>query len=60
MVVSYTYHSDDPGPQEDGAVTKTPKSSGPEMKTFSFYTVVDLGVIVPKEDTTTQAIASLS
>ncbi|KIJ54802.1 hypothetical protein M422DRAFT_240886 [Sphaerobolus stellatus SS14] len=54
MLVSYTYRSDDPGAQEEGNATqRTPsKNSGPEMKTFSFYTVVDLGVIVPREETT--------
>ncbi|KAF8583332.1 hypothetical protein K439DRAFT_1617549 [Ramaria rubella] len=56
MMVSFTYRSDDPAPSEGGSeagggITKTPKSvSGAEMKTFSFYTVVDLGTIVPKEE----------
>lgn len=55
-MVSYTYRSDDPvasdGGSETGAgTTKTPKSgSTPEMKTFSFFIVVDLGVIVPKDE----------
>lgn len=59
MKVSYTYRSDDPvasdGGSEAGAgTTKTPKSgSGPEMKTFSFYIVVDLGIIVPKDEART-------
>lgn len=56
MMVSYTYRSDDPapsegGPESAGSTAKTPKSgAAPEMKTFAFYTVVDLGVIVPKEE----------
>jgi len=56
MMVSYTYRSDDPAPSEGGSelagnVTKAIKNvSAPEMKTFSFYTVVDLGVIIAKEE----------
>lgn len=50
MLVQYTYRSDDPAPSEsnDGgeADTKGP-SKPPETKTFEFYTVVDLGDIVP-------------
>jgi dynactin 4 len=47
MLVSYTYRSDDPAPSEgDGQKTTKP----PEVKTFSFYTVVDLGAITPKEE----------
>ena len=48
MFVSYAYRSDDPSPQEDedprsrSAATKVVQ----ETKTFSFYTVVDLGIIV--------------
>lgn len=51
MMVSYTYRSDDPVPLDGGAEVSPRKSgAGPEMKTFSFYTVVDLGVIVPREE----------
>lgn len=57
MMVSYTYRSDDPVPSDGGSseagtgAVKTPKSgSGPEMKTFSFHTVVNLGIIVPKDE----------
>lgn len=55
MLVSYTYRSDDPAPSDDGepgarsSVIAVPKAA-PQMKTFSFYTVVDLGVIIPKEE----------
>lgn len=54
MLVSYTYRSDDPEPTED-AVTGTPSrshatSKGPEMKNFSFYTVVELGTIMSREE----------
>ena len=50
MLVSYTYRSDEP-PEDEG----DPKSSKgakdvPEMKTFSFYTVVNLGTIVPRDE----------
>lgn len=48
MLVSYTYRSDDPAPSEGDARSKTTKP--PEVKTFSFYTVVDLGAITPKEE----------
>ncbi|GLB38621.1 putative dynactin p62 family protein [Lyophyllum shimeji] len=50
MLVSYTYRSDDPAPSEgnDGSPTKSTKP--PEIKTFAFYTVVDLGLIIPRED----------
>ncbi|KZT67268.1 dynactin p62 [Daedalea quercina L-15889] len=54
MLVSYTYRSDDPDPTE-GNETGTPSrhasNKQPEMKNFSFYTVVDLGPIVPREET---------
>ena len=54
MLVSYTYRSDDPEPAED-AEMGTPSRShatnrAPEMKNFSFYTVVDLGPIVFREE----------
>ena len=51
MLVSYTYRSDEP--QDEDGVTK-PKVSAtksvPEMKTFSFYTVVHLGTIIPRDE----------
>jgi dynactin-4 len=53
MLVSYTYRSDDPVPEDDD-VAGTPSRGGttkaPEMKTFSFSIVVDLGSIIPKEE----------
>ena len=50
MLVSYTYRSDDPLPSEDGAGTPSRTVvKSPEVKTFSFYTVVDLGPVVAKE-----------
>ncbi|KAG5638679.1 hypothetical protein H0H81_011059 [Sphagnurus paluster] len=50
MLVSYTYRSDDPAPSEsnDGGPSKSTKP--PEIKTFAFYTVVDLGAIIPRDD----------
>ena len=48
MLVSYTYRSDDPAPPEDDDVPRSPMK-GLEVKTFAFYTVVDLGAITPKE-----------
>ncbi|KAF8158190.1 dynactin subunit 4 [Crassisporium funariophilum] len=53
MLVSYTYRSDDPAPSEsnDGdGPSKISASKPPEIKTFAFYTVVDLGQIIPKGD----------
>ena len=54
MLVSYTYRSDDPEPAED-AEMGTPSRShaanrAPEMKNFSFYTIVDLGPIMFREE----------
>ena len=55
MLVSYTYRSDD-APSESnegppGATSKnTATAKAPEIKTFAFYTVVDLGPIVPREE----------
>ena len=51
MLVSYTYRSDDPeGDEENSKLSAVRKevTHAHEMKTFSFYTVVDLGVISPK------------
>lgn len=53
MLVSYTYRSDDPAPSEsnDAEVSSSKASSKlPEIKTFAFYTVVDLGHIIPREE----------
>lgn len=52
MFVSYTYRSDDIGSSEvEGGGAKTPKTAALlETKTFSFYTVVDLGTILPKDE----------
>lgn len=56
MLVTYTYRSDDPTPSEGDA--DTPKSSKPpEVKTFAFYTVVDLGPIIPREEPRAEADA---
>ncbi|PVF97177.1 hypothetical protein CPB86DRAFT_760748 [Serendipita vermifera] len=58
MLVSYTYRSDEPEAEKmdlstpSKSATKKDASSaagGESMKTFSFYTVVDLGMIAPKE-----------
>lgn len=51
MLVSYTYRSDDPAPSEgnEGSPSKA-TAKPPEIKTFAFYTVVDLGAIIPKEE----------
>lgn len=51
MLVSYTYRSDDPAPSEgnEGNPSKA-ATKPPEIKTFAFYTVVDLGAIIPKEE----------
>ncbi|KAG1843004.1 dynactin p62 family-domain-containing protein [Suillus subalutaceus] len=51
MLVSYTYRSDDPLPSEDGVGTPSRTvAKTPEVKTFTFYTVVDLGPILPREE----------
>ena len=51
MLVSYTYRSDDPLAEDDVRATPSRKEKVPEMKTFSFYTVVDLGTIIPRPRT---------
>ncbi len=52
-MVSYTYRSDDPLGDEDVQATPSRKEKVPEeMKTFTFYTVVDLGVVIPRVGTT--------
>ncbi|KZV73660.1 dynactin p62 [Peniophora sp. CONT] len=50
MLVSYTYRSDDPLAEDDVRVTPSRKAAAPEMKTFSFCTVVNLGNIIPREE----------
>ncbi|KAA1469680.1 dynactin p62 [Dentipellis sp. KUC8613] len=51
MMVSYTYRSDDPLPEDDVRTTPS-RTKAPEMKTFSFYTVIQLGTIIPREERT--------
>jgi len=51
MLVSYTYRSDDPLAEDDVRATPSRKEKVPEMKTFTFYSVVDLGSIVPRPRT---------
>jgi dynactin-4 len=48
MLISYTYRSDDPLADEEVQATPSRKEKLPEMKTFTFYTVVDLGMIIPR------------
>ncbi|EPQ51097.1 hypothetical protein GLOTRDRAFT_112556 [Gloeophyllum trabeum ATCC 11539] len=50
MLVSYTYRSDDPVGEDSGG-TPSRSHGKPEMKTFSFSTVVDLGPVIPREET---------
>ncbi|KAF9013313.1 dynactin p62 family-domain-containing protein [Cyathus striatus] len=50
MLVSYTYRSDDPAPSESNDIDTPSKTGKPEIKTFAFYTVVDLGPIIPREE----------
>lgn len=50
VLISYTYRSDDPtGDDDDMTGTPSKSSTKPEMKTFSFYAVIDLGMIIGKE-----------
>lgn len=48
MLVSYTYRSDDPLATDDAESRS--KSKAPETKTFAFYTVVELGAIIPRPE----------
>ena len=60
MLVSYTYRSDDPSVDDDPEAaprSPTKAASGGEVKTFSFYTVVDLGGIVPREQNFSPVVA---
>ncbi|KAG7445718.1 uncharacterized protein BT62DRAFT_896625 [Guyanagaster necrorhizus] len=55
MLVTYTYRSDDPTPSEgndglDVSPSKGSKQPQAETKTFTFYTVVDLGSVIPREE----------
>ena len=54
MLVSYTYRSEDPEPAEEPGASPSRgghvRSREPEMKTFSFYTVIDLGSISPRDE----------
>ncbi|KAH9980166.1 dynactin p62 family-domain-containing protein [Lactifluus volemus] len=51
MLVSYTYRSDDPLAEDDVRTTPSSrKEKVPEMKTFTFYSLVDLGDIIPRND----------
>ncbi|KAK0221596.1 dynactin subunit 4 [Armillaria fumosa] len=54
MLVTYTYRSDDPTPSEGNeglniSLSKGLKQSQAEMKKFEFYTVVDLGAVIPRQ-----------
>ncbi|KAI0069722.1 hypothetical protein K474DRAFT_1609993 [Panus rudis PR-1116 ss-1] len=52
MLVTYTYRSDDPEPDNDDVTASPSKSHNkqPEMKTFSFYTLVELGNVVRRDE----------
>lgn len=52
MLVAYTYRADDAAQEAEIGSSKTSPKTG-EMKTFSFYTVLDLGPIIPREVTRT-------
>lgn len=51
MLVSYTYRSDDPEPGDEPATPSRSQAQErqPVMKTFSFYTVVDLGTVIVRD-----------
>lgn len=51
-MVTHTYQAEDTAAQDgetEEKSLKTPTSRQAELKTFSFYTVIDLGVIIPRE-----------
>jgi dynactin 4 len=51
MLVSYTYRADDTVPLEgNDSSSARAAARQPETKTFQFYTVVELGPIIAKED----------
>lgn len=52
VMVTHTYQAEDTAAQDgetEEKSLKTPTSRQAELKTFSFYTVIDLGVIIPRE-----------
>lgn len=51
MFITYTYRSDEPPEDGDTKSATSVNKREPEMKTFSFYTVVDIGSVVPREET---------
>ncbi|GAA5981804.1 hypothetical protein JCM10908_004614 [Rhodotorula pacifica] len=61
MLVTYVYQADDdPAPPAPPSSTKPTSqkgggSSAPEVKSFSFWTLVPLGTVVPRAATTTDA-----
>lgn len=56
MLVSYTYRSDEPQEDEGDLKASSSTKAQPEMKTFSFYTVVNLGTIVPRDERASGAL----
>ena len=59
MLVSYTYRSDDPEPGDEPQTPSsrsTQQKTQPVMKTFNFYTVVDLGTVIPREESRSDAM----
>ena len=57
MMVSYTYRSDEPPADETlGSKARVAVKAMPETKTFTFYTLVDLGTIVPKEESRAETV----
>lgn len=50
MLVTYVYQADDE-PAPPPSPTKSPQKSGssaPEVKSFSFWTLIPLGTVVPR------------
>lgn len=57
MLVSYTYRADDAGATENLSPTKKDAGGEGTTKTFSFFLLVTLGTIGPKDDGTTNVVA---
>jgi hypothetical protein len=49
MTVSYTYRTDEQDSMEQTTSKAQPKTSAPDMKTFTFSTVIYLGTVVQRE-----------
>lgn len=60
MLVTYAYQADDELAPPPSSPTKSPQKSGsaPEVKSFSFWTLIPLGTVVPRATDSRRAASS--